>query len=98
MSKLVLTICPLCGAGDGFLPLRITRQDVHIRKYGTLYGGNTLSEWKACGQCGFVHQNPRPSLQALAEFYRDGRYHAPDLPGSVEEYVKFAKWYFTEKV
>jgi SAM-dependent methyltransferase len=98
VPNLVLIPCPLCGNAARFLPLRITRADVHIGKYGDLYRGHARSSWQACGECGFVHQNPRPSLQSLTEFYAQGRYHDPELPASVERYLEFARWYYEEKV
>jgi SAM-dependent methyltransferase len=97
-NSLLLVPCPLCGAHNGFLPLRITRTDLHIRKYGALYGDRQLSEWKACGRCGFVHQNPRPTLDALRQFYVGGQYHPPRLPESDEEYLAFSDWYYSEKI
>jgi len=63
-----------------------------------LYEGAALSEWKACARCGFVHQNPRPSLKALSDFYAQGRYHPPDVPGGTSGYLEFANWYYAEKV
>ena len=98
MSSLIRVACPLCGAEGEFLSLHITRQDIHIQKYGALYEGSALSEWKTCGECGFVHQNPRPSLEALAEFYMKGQYHAPDVPTNVMDYFNFTEWYYGEKV
>jgi SAM-dependent methyltransferase len=80
------------------LPLRITRQDLHIQKYGALYEGRVLSEWKACSKCGFVHQNPRPSLDALSAFYVKGQYHPPVLPADITDNLSFTKWYYEEKV
>jgi SAM-dependent methyltransferase len=58
----------------------------------------SLSEWKSCTRCGFVHQNPRPSTEALSEFYAKGRYHLTDIPNDVSDYLKFVNWYYTEKV
>jgi SAM-dependent methyltransferase len=63
-----------------------------------LYAGSDVSRWAACARCGFVHQNPRPSLAALARFYGSGQYHAPQLPGDVDEFIRFANWYYSEKV
>lgn len=98
-DSLVLVPCPLCGAREGFLPLRITPLDLHLAKYGALYGDRKRSEWKACGRCAFVHQNPRPSSEALARFYSNGEYHPREvLPTSLADYRSFAKWYFEEKV
>jgi SAM-dependent methyltransferase len=97
-NSLVLVPCPLCGAQNGFLPLRITSTDVHIRKYGELYGARKRSEWKACGDCGFVHQNPRPALEALQSYYARGQYHPPELPDSRDRHIQFCRWYYTEKV
>lgn len=83
--------------GD-FHPVRISTRDDHIEKYGHLYAGVKLSTWKVCSRCGFIHQNPRPSLEALSEFYMSGSYHAPELPADVARYMDFARWYFDEKV
>lgn len=98
MSSLVLVACPLCGASANYFPLFITRQDFHIQKYGDLYEGRVQSEWKACGKCGFVHQNPRPSLEALTAFYTMGQYHPPVLPADLAGHLNFTKWYYEEKI
>jgi SAM-dependent methyltransferase len=98
VSSLVHVACPLCGADREFLSLQITHQDLHIQKYGEIYSGSALSQWKTCRNCGFVHQNPRPSLEALEEFYEQGHYHAPDVPTNLEDYSNFADWYYREKV
>ena len=97
-SSLEFVPCPLCGQSGAFLPLRITSKDLHIQKYGALYAGNALSRWAACSRCGFVHQNPRPSLASLAHFYASGQYHPPELPSDVKKYASFANWYYREKV
>ncbi len=93
--------CPLCGERARFLPLRVPYHDDHIADYRTLYGTRSRSEWKACGTCGFVHQNPRPSVEALNAFYASGDYHAPAAPQAYTEaapYMKFARWYYSDKV
>ena len=77
---LTLIPCPLCGETSRFLPLRVPYHDDHIADYRSLYGARTKSEWKACGTCGFVHQNPRPSAAALNAFYAAGEYHATPRP------------------
>src|SRR5438094_91637 len=74
-ESLTLVPCPLCGNEDGFLPLRITGKDENIRTYGHLYAGRKVSAWKACSRCGFVHQNPRPTAEALNKYYLEGTYH-----------------------
>ncbi len=91
--------CPLCGERDHFHALRVPYADDHIADYKTLYGSRTKSEWKACGSCGFVHQNPRPSTAALNELYAGGEYHTrpPDYTEAAP-YMKFARWYYSEKV
>jgi SAM-dependent methyltransferase len=99
---LALVPCPLCGETIKFLPLRVPYRDEHIANYKKLYGERTKSEWKACGTCGFVHQNPRPSIEALNAIYSDGDYHAP-VPTPLawsdrETYMKFARWYYGDKV
>jgi SAM-dependent methyltransferase len=59
----------------------IREKDENIHTYGKLYDGLTKSEWKVCGECGFVHQNPRPTTEALNQYYLDSAYHgqAEDL-------------------
>lgn len=99
---LTLVPCPLCGEHNKLLPLRVPYPDGHIAEYRALYGDRTASEWKACGTCGFVHQNPRPSIEALNAFYADGHYHAstpqPLAWNDATKYMKFARWYYGDKV
>ena len=99
---LTLVPCPLCGEANRFLPLRTPYRDDHIAHYRKLYGDREKSEWKACGTCGFVQQNPRPSIEALNAIYQDGEYHAP-VPTPLAwsdpaAYMKFARWYYGDKV
>jgi SAM-dependent methyltransferase len=76
--------CPLCGNESRFLDVRVSRRDDSIRNYGALYEGMAVSRWKICGRCGFVHQNPRPSISALNAFYLAGSYHTKiDTPPDV---------------
>ncbi len=99
--SLTLIPCPLCGEPHKLLALRVPYHDDHIVDYGSLYGSQTKSEWKACGTCGFVHQNPRPSAKALNEFYSAGEYHATATPPAWTQeakYMKFARWYYDDKV
>ncbi len=96
---LELVPCPLCGETSRFLPLHVRYRDDHIAASRALYGDRAKSEWKACGTCGFVHQNPRPSIDALNAFYASGDYH--EQPQSYTEaapYMKFARWYYGDKV
>jgi len=94
--------CPLCGESSRFLPIRTPYPDEHIAGYRSLYGTRTKSDWKACGACGFVHQNPRPSIAALNAIYADGDYHATAQPPlswtDPAAYMKFARWYYGDKV
>ncbi|HEY2745521.1 MAG TPA: class I SAM-dependent methyltransferase [Polyangia bacterium] len=69
--------CPLCANHRSFLPVQVTDRDDHIRGYGSIYAGKRSSEWKICGECGFVHQNPRPTIAALNHYYAQGKYHPP---------------------
>ena len=88
-SKIILVSCPLCDEAKAFLPVKIPSGDQHIETYGDLYEGVKESEWKVCGSCGFVHQNPRPSKQALNDFYLQSKYHKrhePDLKILTKEY------------
>ena len=101
MSKLILTPCPVCRSEKEFYVANNTATDLHIQKYGELYGGLTRSEWRICGNCGFVHQNPRPSVEALNHFYESSKYHPPEIPEaweSAQTYMEFARWYYGEKV
>jgi len=74
--------------------------DVHIAKYGELYAGEPKSRWVACGRCGFVHQNPRPTVDDLNAFYSRGEYHT-EIPSSWRDpalYARFAESYYGPKV
>jgi SAM-dependent methyltransferase len=75
MSKLESIPCPLCDNTREFLPIDILDDDEVIQTYGDLYKGHLKSKWQICGQCGFVHQNPRPSIRALNEYYLEAQYH-----------------------
>lgn len=101
MSKTVLIPCPLCRSEKGFYTANNTDKDLHIRKYGELYAGIAKSEWLICGNCGFIHQNPRPSADNLNRFYLNSKYHPPDIPEAwqtAENYLEFARWYYDEKI
>lgn len=87
--------CPLCQCHE-FLDITNTDIDHHIKKYGSLYEGLKKSTWKVCSQCGFVLQNPRPSLQQLNDFYLHSQYHE-DIEFTPESYKPFAEWYFGDK-
>lgn len=100
MSRLVDVPCPLCAHAGSMLELKITATDVHIRKYGSLYDGIEKSRWVACGRCGFVHQNPRPSVEDLNRFYLDAKYH-DEIPAEWRDpaaYDQFGRWYYSEKL
>jgi SAM-dependent methyltransferase len=101
MSNLVLVPCPLCNGSRGFYPVKNTDLDLHIEKYGDLYSGMTKSNWQACGTCGFLHQNPRPTVESLNQFYLDSKYHTDEIPEAwqtPENYLEFARWYYEEKI
>ncbi len=102
MNSLVLLPCPICGNDTSFLDATNTDVDVHLNKYGKLYEGVTKSAWKVCGICGFVHQNPRPSKEALNEFYLQSGYHSKSSNDFInrppEYYLKFSEWYYREKI
>jgi len=100
-DSLVQVPCPLCAARGGLLPVNVPGRDLHIRKYGPLYAGHNASRWAVCGICGFVHQNPRPSVEALNSFYLSSQYHDPASAdweaGGVERYLEFSEWYYRQK-
>jgi SAM-dependent methyltransferase len=96
--KLDFIPCPLCAHSSSFLDVKVPADDPDIAKYGELYVGRKTSEWKICGRCGFVHQNPRPTAEALNEIYLRSQYHAAIKEGSGEEHLEFALWYFNEKI
>jgi SAM-dependent methyltransferase len=100
MAELEHVACPLCASSSGFIDVRVPSRDDHIRGYGELYAGVAKSRWKICARCGFVHQNPRPSIVALDRYYLAGNYHtrvdeppeailASHVPGYVDE-IDFA--------
>ena len=90
--------CPLCGNSGKFIPVRVPDRDDHIAQYGSLYQGKSKSEWKICGTCGFVHQNPRPTVEALNRFYLQAQYREQVPTPEVVSYAAFARWYYDEKV
>jgi SAM-dependent methyltransferase len=89
--------CPLCGNSRSFLPVEVTRRDDHIRGYGDMFAGKERSEWKICGECGFVHQNPRPTVAALNRYYEQGRYHPP-AERDYDQLMSWAPDYYREEV
>ena len=97
-APIVLVPCPLCGERQTFLDVDVPYKDEHIAHYGALYGGLGASEWKVCGRCGFLHQNPRPSAAVLDAFYAAAKYRTDHQDPNVEEYQRFGEWYFGPKV
>ncbi len=96
--SLITISCPLCKQDNSFIDVRVPGNDAHIESYGQLYSGSKKSMWKICGHCGFVHQNPRPSVEALNEFYLKSEYFG-ELPNiDAEQHLKFANWYYSEKI
>lgn len=96
-DQLATVPCPLCGNQDTFLDVDVSYPDSHIAKYGDIYSGRSRSEWKICGVCGFVHQNPRPTTQALQRFYLNAEYRAARPVPERRGYERFARWYYTAK-
>jgi 2-polyprenyl-3-methyl-5-hydroxy-6-metoxy-1,4-benzoquinol methylase len=88
MSQLISVPCPLCREAAPGIPVDVPDEDGNIRGYGAIYEGCDKSEWKICARCGFVHQNPRPSTEALNAYYLEGQYHphadAPEPAALVE--------------
>ena len=70
----------------------------HIHNFRELYGDKESSDWKICGSCGFVHQNPRPTIAALNEIYLKFQCHARKIDDDSKQHLRFARWYFSEKV
>jgi len=102
-SQLDFVACPLCYYQSAMRRVkRLTDPDEEILKYGDIYGSQTTSDWKICGRCGFIHQNPRPSIQALNTFYANSDYHQqisiPQQWQDLQKYMKFAEWYYREKI
>ena len=101
MDKLQLIHCPLCSENKRSVPVRVPAKDDHIDHYGDLYRGKKKSEWRICGKCGFVFQNPRPTKEALNHFYASSSYHADEIPEGwwkPERFLEFAHWYYDEKI
>ncbi len=97
-SGFSLIPCPLCKNSERFIEVSVPSHDLHIDRYGDLYRGRRNSEWKICGVCGFVHQNPRPSIEALNRFYLSATYHNQAEAPTLEQYKQFGRWYFSEKI
>jgi 2-polyprenyl-3-methyl-5-hydroxy-6-metoxy-1,4-benzoquinol methylase len=45
-----------------------------------------------------VHQNPRPSVEELNRFYLQSQYHAELTGENKDAYIRFSRWYFSEKI
>lgn len=88
--------CPLCGNTRDHIAVRVPRSDENIRNYGALYTGMARSKWKVCGRCGFVHQNPRPSVAALNRYYTEGKYHSKVEIEADELFARHAPYYADE--
>ena len=97
-APIVLVPCPLCGQRETFVDIDAPYEDAHIADYENLYAGRNASEWKICGRCGFLHQNPRPSAAALDAFYAGAKYRTNHDDPDVAEYRRFGEWYFGPKV
>jgi len=97
-SYLNVVPCPLCNQAESFIEIDVPDTDQHIHKYKDLYAGKSKSEWKICGKCGFVHQNPRPSIESLNGFYSQSQYHTRIANNDADKYMKFARWYYGEKI
>lgn len=101
MNRLALIPCPVCRSKKGFYQVNNTSKDLHIAKYGELYADTRKSEWQVCGNCGFVHQNPRPSVEDLNRFYLTSSYHPAEIPEAwqtPDNYLEFARWYYEDKI
>lgn len=96
--QLVFVPCPLCGGTERFIDVKVPGGDTHLAGYGDIYAGRRRSEWKICGACGFVHQNPRPSTTALDRYYLTASYRQQRVLPPVEAYRLFAEWYYGDKV
>ena len=93
--------CPVCGYSGDFVDIFIPNDHYAIQKYGKLYGSAEKSCWKICGNCGFVHQNPRPTIESLNRYYLNSEYH-PEVRDETfdkpDNYKPFSDWYYREKV
>jgi SAM-dependent methyltransferase len=97
MAPVAMIPCPLCGERGVFVDVSVPYEDGHISNYGHLYAGRDASEWKICGRCGFLHQNPRPSVAALNAFYANANYRGRQEDPDVSDFSGFAEWYFGPK-
>jgi SAM-dependent methyltransferase len=94
MTSLETVPCPVCRSTARMLHVDVPAHDENIRGYGEIYVGRDNSEWKICGGCGFVHQNPRPTIAALNAYYLRGAYHSraevvPPPPVLLERHARF---------
>jgi SAM-dependent methyltransferase len=96
--------CPLCSQRGEFRHVRNLRRADHFiaKVYGPgLYGEAIRSEWRVCIRCGFVHQNPRPSIANLNRFYLEGGYHKDPIPAEwsiLSNFMHFANFYYGDKL
>jgi 2-polyprenyl-3-methyl-5-hydroxy-6-metoxy-1,4-benzoquinol methylase len=101
--KLEIIPCPVCKFNSKknlTVNLDNNMIDENIRAYGDMFAGLEQSSWQICYQCGFVYQNPRPSAQALLEYYTNSQYHS-EIPAAwqdKENYMTFARWYYRKKI
>jgi SAM-dependent methyltransferase len=97
MPQLKFIACPLCENGSDFRDIEIKYPDGHLAGYRELYRDVSKSSWKICGRCGFVHQNPRPSKEALNAYYTEAQYRGEMTPPDPDNYRKFSRWYYEDK-
>ena len=67
--------CSICH-NEEFIKVSSVDNDPHMKgDYAKLYDGKNKSEWSVCNECGFLQQNPRPTIEALNQYYKKSSYH-----------------------
>ena len=68
--------CSICHHNEEFIKVSSVDNDPHMKgDYAKLYDGKNKSEWSVCNECGFLQQNPRPTIEALNQYYKKSSYH-----------------------
>ncbi len=100
MSLLDVVACPICEFDGEMLPARHVNPTTFDEWYTGLGFGDEKNEWKACGQCGFVHLNPRPSVEMLNEYYAKGLFRSeyPSWMDDRQRYMQHAESYYRAKI
>ena len=67
MANLETVPCPICNEQHNFLPLNVPKPSAEsVATYSKLFDGESISQWKACGNCGFGAVMGSKKLKAIS--------------------------------